>query len=95
MFMAPSQVSENKFKARHSDDVAQCPVTGRICCSRDRCPVIREPLESLTLQRGQPPDQQRTVLLSRLEYQIGGILMLSGALGGSHVIECKFVDPLP
>ena len=58
LFMAPSQVFENKFKARHSDAVAQCPVTGRICCSRDRCPVVREPLEALTLYGHQPADIQ-------------------------------------
>ena len=92
LFMAPSQVSENKFKARYSDAVSQCPVTGRICCSRDRCPVIREPLEPLALNRHQPADVQS--FLSRIEDDICGAFSLPGALSGGHRAVLIMVAPL-
>ena len=90
--MAPRQVFENKFKARHSDAVAQCPVTGRICCSRDRCPVIREPLESLTLTRHQPADVQSR--RGGVKDDICGAFALSGALGRGHRAVLIVVAPL-
>ena len=90
--MAPRQVFENKFKARHSDAVAQRPVTGGICCPGDRCPVVREPLEPLTLYGHQPADIQS--LLSRIKDDICGAFSLSGALGRGHRAVLIVVAPL-
>lgn len=92
MFMAPSQVFENKFKARHSDAVAQRPVTGRICCPGDRCPIVREPLEPLTLNGHQPADVQTR--LYRIEDDICGAFALPGALSGGHRADLIVVASL-
>lgn len=61
-------------------------------CSRDRCPVIREPLESLTLNRHQPADVQSR--RCGVKDDIWGAFALSGALGRGHRAVLIVVAPL-
>lgn len=54
--------------------------------------MIRETLKPLTFQRRQPAKELRMVQV--LQYQIGGILVLPGALGAGYLAVLEHIHPL-
>ena len=76
--------------------VAQGCISGRVRGAGQVCPPIREPLKPLTLQWSEASDQQnRWCITAWLTDQIGGVLPLTGTLGGSTLPLSELVHPLP
>ena len=70
------------FHAGNGDAVAQGLIPGGVRCAGDVRPAVRKALEPLAFQRRQAPDEpgRRFFFLCLLNDQVGGVLLLAGAL---------------
>lgn len=92
LFQKISHPPEKILHTGDGDAVAQSPVPGGVRGSRKIRPAIGKTLEALAFQRCQAADEMGRVC--RMEDQIGGVLVLSGALGAGGLILSKTVCPL-
>ena len=91
----PGDARHDILHAWHWDTITQGLVPGGVRGAGQVCPPIREPLKPLTLQWSETPDQEnRQCITAWLADQIGGILPLTGTLGGGGIVLSEFVHPL-
>lgn len=76
---------------RHT--VAQRFISGRVRCTGDICPSIRKALQALTLQRCQASDEIG-IGFRLLANEIGGVLMLAGALCADYAVLTEIIHTL-
>ena len=76
---------------RHT--VAQRFISGRVRCTGDICPSIRKALQALTLQRCQASDEIG-ISFRLLANEIGGVLMLAGALCADYAVLTEIIHTL-
>ena len=73
--------------------VAQCFISGAVRSTGDLCPAIRKALQTFTLQRRQAADEIG-IGFCLLTNEIGGILVLTGALRADNTILTEVIHTL-
>lgn len=76
---------------RHT--VAQRFITGAVRSTGDICPAIRKALQALTLQRSQTTNEIG-IGFCLLADEIGGILVLAGALRADYAVLTEIIHTL-
>lgn len=85
--------SHDKLYAGYRYAVAQRFITGAVRSTGDICPAIRKALQALTLQRSQTTNEIG-IGFCLLTDEIGGILVLAGALRADHTILTEIIHTL-
>lgn len=85
--------THNELYTGYRHTVAQRFITGTVRSTGYICPAVREALQSFTLQRSKTTDEMGTGFCL-LANEIGGILVLTGALGTCHIIMPKVIHTL-
>lgn len=85
--------SHDKLYAGYRYTVAQCFISGAVRSIGDICPAIRKALQTFTLQRSQAANEIG-IGFCLLANEIGGVLVLAGALRADHTILTEIIHTL-
>lgn len=83
----------NELHTGYRHTVAQRFISGAIRSIGDICPAIRKALQTFTLQRSQAANEIG-IGFCLLANEIGGVLVLAGALRADHTILTEIIHTL-